>query len=320
MKCKVFSLVAFIFVSCLIFLESPKIKLKHSQAKRIGIILPVDHTAFRSIVSGLGETLNRDYAGEIVISLKSAKGDPNKQRVLIEQLLGESIDVFVPVGFSATQMAIEQVSDKPIVSLAATIDPATRPPNLTGILDEIGTDKLFKYLRAFFPHLKAFTLIHSSSERIYTEVKKLQECANKSGVLLQTFTIQNLNDLDSLASNLNPKSELIFTFKDHLIDSASPALAKVACTLKIPFVSCYEDSVYQGASFAIGVREEEIGSEGAKLILKIIEGQKPYTLDPKKINAHHLFINQQNCQEQGVDIEDLESKANKIGFKTLMVR
>lgn len=286
----------------------------------IGILMPVDHAALREIVAGFKKTLASQYPQAVDIKVQNAQGDMNIQRSILQQFIRQSVDIIVPIGTQATQMAAAMVEDQFIISLAANLSESTRlsqkSSNFTGVVDEIGPEKQFHLLQNLFPHLKKMTLIYSNSEKIFPEVQELEILAKKTGVHLQKLRVQSLPELYTISRLIDNESELIFILKDHLIVNGIQTLMKQAVHLKIPLISSDEGSVKEGAACALGVKENLIGETGAMLAIQRLE--KAGKSQVQKIEALSIFYNENSCVHQGLDIEVLKKMATELNYEVVL--
>ncbi len=244
---------------------------------KIGILIPIEHAALRDIVAGFEKVVKEAFPNNVIFNVQSAQGDLKLQKNIIDLFVGQNFDMIVPIGTSATQMTLSQVKEIPIVSLAAMYPETERqkrvPRNITGVLDEISSQKKLQFIRGILPDAKTITLIyHIANEKTHQEVIELQASAKEMGITLQTIVIHNLPDLETAGHAVAPDSKAIFILKDHLIASGIRILIPIAKSRGIPLITSDEGTVKEGATFALGVQERMIGEEGAALAVKVLKG------------------------------------------------
>ncbi|MDA8561832.1 hypothetical protein N9L02_01815, partial [Gammaproteobacteria bacterium] len=231
---------------------------KEDNNTKVSIIIPLAHTAMNEIVSGFSDTINQKYSKPITIKIKNAQNDLNLQRSITQQLAANKDEIIITIGLAATQMARTIIHNKPILGLAAKIDNKNiKKGNLALVHDEIPPENLIKFINKSLPNLKHITLIHSSADKVFPDVKKAINYAKNLGVTINPIMAQTLPDLTSVARSISNKTQAIIVLKDNLIVSGIGVLAKAAKTKNIPLLTLDQGSVENGAGIALAVHEKE---------------------------------------------------------------
>lgn len=277
------------------FLQTP------SQEKKItvGIIVPMEHAALDSIVKGITKEFENTA---IVCTVVNAQGDLTIQKALIEKLLRERCDLFMPIGTATSQMTTHLVKNKPVVCVAADPEALSlqSSPKTVVIDDSLPPDIAFEFLRDTLPHAKKITLIYSTSEKIAREIPAIEKAALFSGFTLQKLTVQTISDLYSLSSAIDTDTSCLFVLKDHIVVSGIGILSKQAEKKGIFLMTSDEGSVTSGGAFAIGISESSIGRQGAVPAKKMLAGELPNLIETVQ-SPMSLFINPAACKRQGID-------------------
>ncbi len=292
----------FIFLSILLcssaLLLSPRAKTK----PLIGIIVPMEHKALNEIVAGF----KKEFEGQNVIcKVLNAEGDPNIQKTIINQLIQEKCDLFIPIGTSTSQMTLNSAKGHKIVCLAADPSLLSSQKNTQATLldDTFSTKDSLGFLHTLFPQIKKISLVYSSSEKVTNEIPLVEEAAKLYGIELQKLMVHSMTELYTISQSISLDSQAIFILKDHLIVSAMPALAKQAEKRGIFIMTSDEGSISSGGAFAIGIKESSIGCQGAKMAKTILQGTLPQDIAPKSINGpFFLFMSSISCSKQGIDL------------------
>jgi ABC-type uncharacterized transport system substrate-binding protein len=111
------------------------------------------------------------------------------------------------------------------------------------------------------------------------------------GITVSHRMVTTLNELNTVAQSLSNDYDGILILKDHLVVSGASVLAIAAQKKQIPFIASDEGSFEAGADLALGVREREIGVEGAKLVAAVLNGKNPCDLPVTDIKALTVFLN-----------------------------
>lgn len=292
----------FIFLSILLcssaILLYPKTKIK----PLVGIIVPMEHKALNEIVAGFKQELEDQ---DVICKVLNAQGDPNIQKTIIQQLVQEKCDLFIPIGTATSQMTLNTAKGHKIVCLAAnpSLIPSQKDTQATLLDDTFSVKDSLSFLHTTFPHIKKISLVYSSSEKVADEIPLLEESAHLYGIEIQKLMVHSLPELYTISQAISSDSQAIFILKDHLIVSAMPTLAKQAKQKGIFIMTSDEGSICSGGAFAIGIKESSIGTQGALIAKTILQGTLPQDITPQTINGpFFLFINPTSCSEQGIDL------------------
>ena len=273
----------------------------------VGIVVPMEHKAMDIIV----ENFTAHFGNNVSFEIHNAYNDTLLQRSIIQQFVAKNVDLIVPIGTNTTNMALSLSRGIPVLGLAILEEENTQKQyherNATGLHDEISAQQQFPFLLELFPRLSKMTVVFSASEKVFKEVEAFNELASKNGIEIQQLMINNLSEIYGVSQSIDHDSQLIFIFKDHLVVNGTATLAQTAQKLRIPLISSDEGSVFSGASCALGVREADIGIQGAILAEKILSGTSPKEIPIKHLGELSLFINSKACSEQCLDISSIEN-------------
>jgi putative ABC transport system substrate-binding protein len=285
----------------------------------IGIVVPLEHKAMTEIVAGFSQTLEQTLGDKYKIKIMNAENDANLQRAIIQQMRDQHYAMIVPIGTSTSQMTLALVTAPlPVVSLAADLPAQVR---LTGakchtalVHDEIAPAKLIQFIHAVYPHLTKIMLIHSASDKIFPDVAASIAAGKKVGVNIQHLMVNTLPDLTAATAAIPRDIQAVFVLKDSLIVSGIGTLVKFAATRHIPLITADQGSVQEGAGFALGVHEREIGVEGAKLATQILNGAPICQLPIAKMSNLTVFINPQSLKAEGQTITEITAAAKNANL------
>lgn len=285
---------------------------KRSGQRIIGVILPIEHQALADIVAGLKEGLKEEE--NLCIKVMNAQGDMNIQRAMIDQLLRGGCEIFVPIGTSSSQMTMNLAKSEKIVCLATDLTPEQTKLNATCLSDELSPVESISFLHGLYPKIKKITLVHSASEKVVKEIPLIHKAAVAKGLEVQLLMVQALAELYTIGQAIAKDSGAIFVLKDHLIVSGIQTLMSQAEKRNIPLVTSDEGSIINGGAFAIGVKEAEIGRQGAEIVKMVLHGTNPSAINHQSLKGPYpLFINRKSCTNQNVDIEKLVTAAETLG-------
>lgn len=285
---------------------------------KIGIVLPLEHKALQEIVAGFTEKLREIYPEPVQIKVMNAQGDMNLQRAIIQQMKDQNYSLIVPVATGVTQMTVSMIYNIPIVSLAAQFSEQDRrklnPCNIAVVHDEITPEQSIAFIHAAYPNLRHLTLIHSTSDKIFSQVKESVQAGKNLGIEIKPLMVAALPELVSASRAIPSETQGIFVLKDNLIVSGMPTLAKMAHEKQIPLFTSDEGSVETGAGFALGVRERQIGEEGAKLAVAALKKEPMCKLPIVEMKQLTVFINKTALAQQKQNASPIEVAAKNSHY------
>lgn len=285
----------------------------------IGIIEPIEHKAMNEIVAGFSNTLKTLYKQPVVVTVENAQADPNLERAIIQKMNDANYSFILPIGEDATQMTLAMAKDAEVVSLASDLSDADRqkmqPCHVAVVHDEISSDQIMQFVHTVYPNIKNLTLIHSSANKVFPEVKDAVAAGKKYGITITPKMISSLAELYTVGQSISAKTQGIFVLKDSLVVSGVATLQKLATEKHIPLITSDQGSVQDGAGFALGVHESQIGVEGAKLVAAVLNGKSICSLPIVNMEKLTVFINKNSLQQEQQLVEPIQTAAATLHYQ-----
>jgi putative ABC transport system substrate-binding protein len=95
--------------------------------------------------------------------------------------------------------------------------------------------------------------------------------------------------------------------------SAFEGIVKVAQQARLPVVAADTDAVKRGAVAALGLNYYDLGRQTGKLVVRILNGEKPGAIAAQTSQKFELHVNPEAAQKQGVTLpEDLLKAAKQV--------
>lgn len=296
----------------------------HSNEKKIGIILPIEHQSLNEIVIGFKEGLKRETTLPAQIKVANAQGDINLQRAIIQQMKDQQYDLIVPIGLSTTEASLAMTRTQPILSLASSLNEGDRqkqkPCHLAVVQDEISPQKILAFIHAVYPNLTRLALIHSNGEKIFPDVKKAVAAGKALNITVKPMMVNTLQDLYNVTQAIPVNMQGILVLKDNLIVSGMTTLTILADKRNIPLIAADQGSVENGAAFALGMPEQKIGEEGAKLAALILAGRAICGLPIVEVSDLTVFINPSAMSKQRQTLQVVEAAAKNYNYQTKLIK
>lgn len=315
-------LFSLLILSSFLFLISCSNTDTQENVKKIGVLVPLENKALDEIVRGFKTELTKNSKFQFQFKVANAQGDLNLQRAILSQMKSEHYDIIAPIGTTATQMAVSMIKNQPILSIAANYTEQQRKKivngNLAVVHDEISPQLIIEFIHVAFPKLKHLTLIHSGTEKTYADVQAAIVYGSKNGIEVTPMIASTLNDLYSTAQALPTNTQGVLILKDILITSGISVLSHAAQTRQIPLIASDQGSVQDGAAIALGVHEDKIGVESAKLATRIIQHIQPRDLPIVEMQDLTLFLNSKSCEKEHLTISEIEHAAKIKNYPILI--
>jgi len=291
--------------------------------KKVAIIVPIEIKAIDEIVESFEKDLKTRYSNSITFKVANAQGDMNLEHAAIASIRDQDYDLIATIGTDATAMALSMVKTTPILSLASDLSEAQRkklnPCNVAVVHDEVSIEEQLSFIHQTLPEIKTIALIHSASDKIFPEVEEAKKVGKKLGMTITSKMAATLPELQSVANNLPSDTQAVYILKDMQIVSATPQLAKIAQSRKIPLISSDDGSVKNGAGFALGVHENQIGINGAELAADILKGKNACDLPISEMHDLTVFLNPKAMESFGFSINSVKITAKNMNYKMEIV-
>ena len=202
----------------------------------------------------------------------------------------------VPVVFSA-------VTDPVAAKLVPSWEPSKT--NVTGVSDLLALDKQMELIKQVVPNAKRIGMVYNPGEaNSVVVVKEMQKLLPTLGMTLVEAAAPRSVDVGSAARSLIGKVDVIYTNTDNNVVSAYEALVKVGQEAKIPLIASDTDSVKRGAIAAFGINYRDLGEQTGRIVVRILNGEKPGDIKPEVSTKMELFVNPGAAEKQGVKLSD----------------
>ncbi|OCG01684.1 ABC transporter substrate-binding protein [Gilliamella sp. wkB112] len=290
--------------------------ISFAEQKYVAITAIVEHPALDNVRKGVEDELkdNGYISGEnFKLQFQSAQGSSANAAQIAKQFVASKPDVIVGIATPSTQALVATTKLIPIVFTAVTDPVAAKltpsweasKTNVTGVSDALPLETQIDMMLKIRPNAKNIGYVYSPSEINSTIVlKQLQIALAKRGMTIIAAPAQRTSDISTAAQSLKGKVDLIYTTTDNNVVSAYEALAKVANESKIPLVASDPDSAERGAIAALGMSYYDLGRQAGKIVIRILNGEKPGDIPPQVGNITQLTINTKAAERQGVTLSD----------------
>ena len=313
-------LVVGILLTSLISLHQLKAD-KKKDVFRIGISQFITHQSLDATREGFVDEMAKQGYVEgknIEIDWQNAQGEQRNLKTISQQL-AESSDVVLAIATPSAQSLANTTQTTPVIFSAVT-DPVSAKlvesrehpgGNVTGTSDQ-SSDAIstqINLIKKVLSKAKTIGILYTQSEPNSVvqkdEAKRLLE---EKGFTVVEKTILDSNNVKAAAESLMAEVDMVFVPTDNIISSTMETVKQVSIKHKVPVFGGSTEMVAVGGLYNYGTNYEELGRQTARMLIRVLKGEKPENIAielPEKLELH---TNQEMADALGIDISKLEGK------------
>ena len=313
-------LVVGILLTSLISLHQLKAD-KKKDVFRIGISQFITHQSLDATREGFVDELAKQGYVEgknIEIDLQNAQGEQRNIKTISQQL-AESSDVVLAIATPSAQSLANTTQTTPVIFSAVT-DPVSAKlvesrehpgGNVTGTSDQ-SSDAIstqINLIKKVLPKAKTIGILYTQSEPNSVvqkdEAKRLLE---EKGFTVVEKTILDSNNVKAAAESLMAEVDMVFVPTDNIISSTMETVKQVSIKHKVPVFGGSTEMIAVGGLYNYGTNYEELGRQTARMLIRVLKGEKPENIAVELPEKLELHTNQEMADALGIDISKLEGK------------
>lgn len=313
-------LVVGILLTSLISLHQLKAD-KKKDVFRIGISQFITHQSLDATREGfVNELAKQGYVEgkNIEIDLQNAQGEQRNLKTISQQL-AESSDVVLAIATPSAQSLANTTQTTPVIFSAVT-DPVSAKlvesrehpgGNVTGTSDQ-SSDAIstqINLIKKVLPKAKTIGILYTQSEPNSVvqkdEAKRLLE---EKGFTVVEKTVLDSNNVKAAAESLMAEVDMVFVPTDNIISSTMETVKQVSIKHKVPVFGGSTEMIAVGGLYNYGTNYEELGRQTARMLIRVLKGEKPENIAVELPEKLELHTNQEMADALGIDISKLESK------------
>ena len=313
-------LVVGILLTSLISLHQLKAD-KKKDVFRIGISQFITHQSLDATREGFVDELAKQGYIEgknIEIDLQNAQGEQRNLKTISQQL-AESSDVVLAIATPSAQSLANTTQTTPVIFSAVT-DPVSAKlvesrehpgGNVTGTSDQ-SSDAIstqINLIKKVLPKSKTIGILYTQSEPNSVvqkdEAKRLLE---EKGFTVVEKTILDSNNVKAAAESLMTEVDMVFVPTDNIISSTMETVKQVSIKHKVPVFGGSTEMIAVGGLYNYGTNYEELGRQTARMLVRVLKGEKPENIAVELPEKLELHTNQEMADALGIDISKLEGK------------
>ena len=294
---------------------------KKKDVFRIGISQFITHQSLDATREGFVDELAKQGYVEgknIEIDLQNAQGEQRNLKTISQQL-AESSDVVLAIATPSAQSLANTTQTTPVIFSAVT-DPVSAKlvesrehpgGNVTGTSDQ-SSDAIstqINLIKKVLPKAKTIGILYTQSEPNSVvqkdEAKRLLE---EKGFTVVEKTILDSNNVKAAAESLMAEVDMVFVPTDNIISSTMETVKQVSIKHKVPVFGGSTEMIAVGGLYNYGTNYEELGRQTARMLIRVLKGEKPENIAVELPEKLELHTNQEMAAALGIDISKLEGK------------
>ena len=313
-------LVVGILLTSLISLHQLKAD-KKKDVFRIGISQFITHQSLDATREGfVDELAKQDYVEgkNIEIDLQNAQGEQRNLKTISQQL-AESSDVVLAIATPSAQSLTNTTQTTPVIFSAVT-DPVSAKlvesrehpgGNVTGTSDQ-SSDAIsiqINLIKKVLPKAKTIGILYTQSEpNSVVQKDEAKRILEEKGFTVVEKTILDSNNVKAAAESLMAEVDMVFVPTDNIISSTMETVKQVSIKHKVPVFGGSTEMIAVGGLYNYGTNYEELGRQTARMLVRVLKGEKPENIAVELPEKLELHTNQEMADALGIDISKLEGK------------
>ena len=313
-------LVVGILLTSLISLHQLKAD-KKKDVFRIGISQFITHQSLDATREGFVDELAKQGYVEgknIEIDLQNAQGEQRNLKTISQQL-AESSDVVLAIATPSAQSLANTTQTTPVIFSAVT-DPVSAKlvesrehpgGNVTGTSDQ-SSDAIstqINLIKKVLPKAKTIGILYTQSEpNSVVQKDEAKRFLEEKGFTVVEKTILDSNNVKAAAESLMAEVDMVFVPTDNIISSTMETVKQVSIKHKVPVFGGSTEMIAVGGLYNYGTNYEELGRQTARMLVRVLKGEKPENIAVELPEKLELHTNQEMADALGIDISKLEGK------------
>lgn len=293
--------------------------------RTVAITLFIDYPALTDAYAGIMDELkSNDYKeGEnLKIIYNNAYGNILMAEQIAQDLVKAAPDIIIPISTPSAHAVVkaDQTARIPVVFSHVTdpiaaqlVSSLTQPGGyVTGVFDLIPIPQQLDMIHSILPQIKTLGVIYNKAEsnsvRIVEELKTYA-----SSIKIIEAHANTIDGIVPATRSLVGKVDAIYIPSDNTVSSEIHFVLNTATQNRIPVFASDHDSVSRGALAALSYNSFEIGRMTGAMVVDILNGKNPGTIDVIKPAKVQLSINTDTAKTLNIKIpENLLKSAELI--------
>ena len=269
---------------------------------RIAVITSQDAPPYQDVAAGFREFLKRE-GFDATVDLYALSGNAGKASEAIRSIKQQPPRLILTIGTLATQTALREGGDIPIVAgLVNNLDALRQSKNATGVDIDFPLATQFEWMHKLLPDIKTVGVLYNPKEN-RAKIDAAVQAAQKEGLTLLPKEIETPRALPDALESLTKRVDILWGITDQLVLSPQTAEAILLFSFRsgVPFAGLSSSWVKAGALYALDRDYKDLGAQCGELAIKILRGTKPDTLAIAPLRRILYSLNQKTAGQMNLE-------------------
>ena len=295
----------FYLVAVTIFLMLSVTAVPAWAGEKIALLISLDDGPFKEMVGAFTEYLGKQGA-QPSYELFSLEGNPSKAGAAIQKIKVSGFTLIYTLGSLATEAAVKEISDIPIVAgLIMRTDAFRKTPNATGVGLEFPIETQFTWMQKMLPQARTIGVLYSAQEN-KKRVESAARAAQKLGFKLEPQEVSSAQDIPDALQRLSKKAEVVWGLTDTVVLSpqSSKPILLFSLNNNIPFIGPSSMWVKAGALYALDYDYRDLGVQCAEMALKVMRGAPIAEVPPAAPRSVKYSLNTITARQMKIALDE----------------
>jgi len=285
----------------------------------IGVLSPLSAASAARNIAGLRSDL-RDLGylegRNLTLALRYGEGAPERMVPLAQDLVGLKPDVLMAGSMSgalaaqAVTQTIPTVVITPVDPVASGVAQSIARPggNITGTWFDYDAlvDKRLEFLKLAVPGLaRVGIIVNPDDPTDAVTIRRLPPATRALGMTLEQFEVRDVAKLDVMAATIGRAGvQALYIGDGPTILSARADIIAMVARLRLPATYGFREFADAGGLMSYGYNLPDVYRQMARLIVKILKGDRPGDLPFELPARYELIVNLKTAKAIGLMIPD----------------
>lgn len=310
------SILIFLFCCFTIFLT---FDTAASQTPNIAVIKSRDIPPYAVALEGFNLALQEK---EIKAGLIHYNLETKERQSITAEILAQRPQLVLTLGSEATQLALEEIKDIPIV-FSMVLNPVasgfvnsldSSGNNLSGASLDISLAQQLQSLKEIVPRARRIGVLYDP-QQTGDIIKEAARVAQEMKMELIPQAVSSEGEVPRALEELGIRTDCLWAVADSTVFSPQSAQFIILYTLRhrLPFMGISPPYVKAGALFALSCDYKDIGKQSGEIAVRILLGKTPSEIPITMPRKTYLSINLRTSSQIGLGIPaDVISKAQEV--------
>jgi len=249
------------------------------------------------------------------VYLQTPNPDPMSWTNSVRKFVGVGADVIVTFGSAATQTALKETDDIPVV-YAFVFDPqacGAQKKNAVGVSSKVPMVTLLKTLKSVTPFARLAVVYNPAEKCSVVELDEVKKNSAGLGFQVNEVGCGGVGEIKGKLASVIGSSDAIYISTSAVAGVGAPGILSAAAKEKKPVVSLSPDLVETGVLLTLAPTPSEQGELAASLVAKILSGSKPASLGVESSRKVDLVLNLKSAKALDLKVPfDVLNAATKV--------